>query len=44
MQPSRDWRSDDAPLLVKLPDNRLNIWHYGFTEMFNNVNILLVYH
>ena len=31
------WRSDVAPLLGKLPDNVLNIWHYGFTEMFNNV-------
>lgn len=31
------WRIDIAPLLVKLPDNVLNIWHYGFTEMFNNV-------
>ena len=31
------WRSDVAPLLGQLPDNVLNIWHYGFTEMFNNV-------
>lgn len=31
------WRRDVAPLLGKLPDNVLNIWHYGFTEMFNNV-------
>lgn len=31
------WRSDVSPLLGKLPDNVLNIWHYGFTEMFNNV-------
>lgn len=31
------WRNDVAPLLGKLPDNVLNIWHYGFTEMFNNV-------
>ena len=31
------WRSDVAPLLGKLPDNVLNIWHHGFTEMLNNV-------
>ncbi|MCF8199159.1 MAG: DUF4325 domain-containing protein [Sulfuritalea sp.] len=31
------WRNDIAPLLGKLPDNVLNIWHYGFTEMLNNV-------
>ena len=31
------WRADVAPLLGKLPENLLSIWHYGFTEMFNNV-------
>jgi anti-sigma regulatory factor (Ser/Thr protein kinase)/biotin operon repressor len=31
------WRSDIAELLGKLPENVLRIWHYGFTEMFNNV-------
>jgi anti-sigma regulatory factor (Ser/Thr protein kinase) len=31
------WRTDVSPLLGKLPDNVLSIWHYGFTEMFNNV-------
>ena len=31
------WRTDIAALLGKLPDNVLGIWHYGFTEMFNNV-------
>jgi anti-sigma regulatory factor (Ser/Thr protein kinase)/biotin operon repressor len=31
------WRTDISPLLGKLPENVLNIWHYGFTEMFNNV-------
>lgn len=31
------WRNDVSPLLGKLPENVLNIWHYGFTEMFNNV-------
>jgi anti-sigma regulatory factor (Ser/Thr protein kinase) len=31
------WRNDFAPLLGKLPENVWHIWHYGFTEMFNNV-------
>ena len=31
------WRSDISDLLGKLPENVLSIWHYGFTEMFNNV-------
>lgn len=31
------WRNDIAPLLGKLPENVLSLWHYGFTEMFNNV-------
>lgn len=31
------WRQDIAPRLGKLPENVLNIWQYGFTEMFNNV-------
>jgi biotin operon repressor len=31
------WRNDVAPRLGKLPENVLNIWHYGFTEMLNNV-------
>ncbi len=31
------WRQDVAPLLGKLPENVLSIWHYGFTEMLNNV-------
>lgn len=31
------WRNDIVALLGKLPENVLNIWHYGFTEMFNNV-------
>lgn len=30
------WREHVSPSLGKLPDNVLNIWHYGFTEMFNN--------
>ena len=31
------WRSDVREALGHLPDNVLNIWHYAFTEMFNNV-------
>lgn len=31
------WRTDVAPLLGMLPENVQSIWHYGFTEMFNNV-------
>jgi anti-sigma regulatory factor (Ser/Thr protein kinase)/biotin operon repressor len=31
------WRTDISGLLGKLPENVLNIWQYGFTEMFNNV-------
>ena len=30
------WRNDVAPSLGQLPGNALDIWHYGFTEMFNN--------
>jgi len=30
------WRNDIAPALGQLPDNVRNIWHHGFTEMFNN--------
>jgi len=32
----RAWREDVAPHLGQLPDNVLDVWHYGFTEMFNN--------
>ena len=31
------WRQDVAPSVDKLPKNVLDIWHYGFTEMINNV-------
>jgi biotin operon repressor len=31
------WRKDIRPALDYMPDNALDIWHYGFTEMFNNV-------
>lgn len=30
------WRDDIAPVLGDMPDNVKDIWHYGFTEMFNN--------
>ena len=30
------WRKDVAAVLGDLPDNVRNIWHHGFTEMFNN--------
>ena len=30
------WRNEVAPVLGDLPDNVRNIWHHGFTEMFNN--------
>jgi hypothetical protein len=30
------WRDHIAPVLGAMPDNVLNIWHYGFSEMFNN--------
>ncbi|MFZ2452527.1 MAG: DUF4325 domain-containing protein [Methylovulum miyakonense] len=30
------WRNDISPKLGQLPDNVINIWNYGFTEMLNN--------
>lgn len=30
------WTKDVRPALGQLPDNVSNIWHHGFTEMFNN--------
>ncbi len=30
------WTKDVGPALGQLPDNVMNIWHHGFTEMFNN--------
>jgi len=32
----RVWRDEVRSVLGNMPDNVLNIWHYGFTEMFNN--------
>lgn len=31
------WTELVRPSLGELPDNAMNIWHHGFTEMFNNV-------
>jgi biotin operon repressor len=30
------WTNDVSKALGQLPDNVKNIWHHGFTEMFNN--------
>jgi len=30
------WRTDVSPYLGNLPNNVLEMWHWGFTEMFNN--------
>src|SRR6266853_2397476 len=30
------WANDIRPTLGALPDNVIDIWHYGFTELFNN--------
>ncbi len=30
------WTNDVSAALGQLPDNVKNIWHHGFTEMFNN--------
>ena len=37
-EPAEDivWRLDIEPQIGKMPGNVVNIWHYGFTEMFNN--------
>ena len=32
----RVWRDDVVPSLGQVPQNVLEIWHYGFTEIFNN--------
>lgn len=31
------WRQGVGPAIEHLPENIREIWHYGFTEMFNNV-------
>ncbi len=30
------WRNEITPVIGQMPDNVMDIWHYGFTEMFNN--------
>lgn len=30
------WANDIRPVLGQVPDNVVDIWHYGFTEMLNN--------
>ncbi len=30
------WKNDVKSVVGQLPENVLDIWHYGFTEMFNN--------
>jgi hypothetical protein len=30
------WDQDVSPVLQPLPENVMDIWHYGFTEMLNN--------
>lgn len=30
------WGNDISPSLGRMPENVIGIWHYGFTEMFNN--------
>ncbi len=30
------WTKDIRPVLGQAPDNVMDIWHYGFTEMLNN--------
>ena len=36
LEEDRIWRDFVASKLGALPDNVLDIWHYGFTEMLNN--------
>ncbi len=36
LEEDRVWRADVYPSLGRLPQNALDLWHYGFTEMFNN--------
>jgi len=31
------WRNEIVQRMGQLPENALGIWHYGFTEIFNNV-------
>ncbi|MBP7526350.1 MAG: STAS-like domain-containing protein [Syntrophorhabdaceae bacterium] len=31
------WRTEVREMIGKVPDNTLDLWRFGFTEMFNNV-------
>lgn len=37
LEEDRVWTNEIEPLLTHLPDKVLDIWHYGCTEMINNV-------
>ena len=37
LEEDRLWRENVSELLKDLPQNVYNVWHYGFTEMANNV-------
>jgi anti-sigma regulatory factor (Ser/Thr protein kinase) len=37
LEEDRVWREDIAILISQASKNILDIWHYGFTEIFNNV-------
>lgn len=36
LEEDRVWREDITALLGPAPQNVLDLWHYGFTEIFNN--------
>jgi len=36
LEEDRQWRKYIKEKFVELPDNVIDIWHYGFTEMLNN--------
>ena len=36
LEEDRVWARDVAPVLGSMPQNVTHIWHYAFTEMFNN--------
>jgi hypothetical protein len=37
LEEDRLWRENITELLKNLPENVFDVWHYGFTEMVNNV-------
>ncbi len=36
LEEDQAWRNDISTILGQLPENIRDIWHHGFTEMFNN--------